>query len=95
MILPIDDKYRLKSDAYCWHVQKYHGLRPNRQTGEPEDKWVSERYYQSLSKAVHGLAELELMTSDATTLTEALNAVRDVSERLSMALTPHIEIVGE
>jgi len=93
VILPIDDKWRIKSDAYCWHVQKYHGLRPNRQTGKPEPFWKSERYYQSLSKAVHGLAELELMTSDATTLDEALNAVRDVSERLSMALAPHVEII--
>jgi len=95
MILPIDDKWRIKSDAYQWAIQIYLGKRPNRQTGEPEDHWESRRYYQSLGKAVHGLAELEVMTGDTTTLAEALDAVRDVSERLSMALTPHIEILGE
>jgi len=87
MILPIDDKWRIKSDAYCWAIQKRHGVN---KLGEP--KWDGYRYYSTLGSAVHGLAELELMTSDATTLDEALNAVRDVSERLSMALTPHVEL---
>jgi len=93
MILPIDEKWRIKSDAYCWHVQQYMGTRFDKDTGERSERWESKRYYQSLAKAVHGLAELELMSGDTKTLAEALDAVRDVSERLSRALTPHIEIV--
>jgi len=93
MILPIDEKWRIKSDEYCWHIQYLKGMRKNRQTGELEENWVSRRYYQSISKAAHGLAELELMSGDTKTLAEALDAVRSVSERLSMALTPHIEII--
>ena len=93
MILPIDDTWRIKSDPYCWHVQQHMGVRTDKDTGEVTDRWESKRYYQSLAKAVHGLAELELMTGDTTTLASALDAVRDVSERLSMALTPHIEIM--
>jgi len=69
------------------------GVRTDKDTGEVTDRWESKRYYQSLAKAVHGLAELELMQVDTTTLAGALDAVRDVSERLSMALTPHIEIM--
>jgi len=92
MILPIDDKWRIKSDEYCWHIQLLKGTRRNSRTGEIEDNWRSQRYYQSLAKAVHGLAELELMSGDTKTLAEALDAVRAVSERLSMALTPHVEI---
>jgi len=93
MIIPIDDKWRIKSDEYCWHIQKLIGMRKNRQTGELEENWRSQRYYSSLAQAVHGLAELEIMTSDCTTLAEALDAVRNVSDRLSHALTPHIEII--
>ena len=92
MILPIDEKWRIKSDAYCWHVQRYEGI-PKKGKYEGIPQWKSIRYYQSLAKAAHGLAELEIMTSDCTTLAEALDAVRDVAERLSRALTPHIEIV--
>jgi len=91
MILPIDDKWRLKSDAYCWHIQRYVGIRSSGH-GAGNEQWKSKRYYQTLSGAMHGLAELELMTGDTKTLLEALDAVADVSERLSMALTPHIEI---
>ena len=83
MILPIDEKWRIKSDAYCWHVQRYEGMRPNRQTGEPEEYWKSKRYYANIAQAAYGLAELEIMTSDCTTLAEALDRVRDVAERLS------------
>ena len=92
MILPIDDKWRLKSDQYCWHIQRYEGKRKNRQTGELEDWWESKRYYQTVAQAAHGLAQLEIMSGDTTTLVEALDAVQEVSERLSMALTPHIEL---
>ena len=95
MILPIDDNWRIKSDEFCWHIQEYKGERKNRQTGEPEDYWKSRRYYVDLNAAIRGLAQLEIMTSDCTTLVEALDAVQDVSERLSRALTPHIEILGD
>jgi len=33
------------------------------------------------------------MTSEGDSLAEALDAVKEVSERLSMALTPHVEII--
>ena len=91
MILPIDDKYRLKSDAYCWHVQIYKGI-PTSGVMKGKEYWKSIRWYQKLPEALNGLAELEVMTSQGTSLVEALDAVRDVSERLSMALTPHIAI---
>jgi len=94
MIIPIDDKWRIKSDEYNWIIQRLEGTRPNRQNKEIiEDKWVSKRFYPTLSKAAHGLAEYELMTGDTKTLAEALDAVRDVSDRLTRALAPHIEIV--
>ena len=91
MILPIDDKWRIKSDAYQWMIQQYQGI-PDKGKFKGIPQWKSVRYYTSLSKAVHGLAEYELMTSDCTTLASALDCLRDVSERLSMALTPHIAI---
>ena len=94
MIIPIDEKWRIKTDAYQWIIQRYKGIP---KTGKFKDtpQWESLRYYTTLANAVYGLAEYELMTSDCTTLAEALDAMRDVSERLSRALTPHIEILGE
>ena len=94
MILPIDEKWRIKTDAYQWIIQQYKGIP---KTGKFKDipQWESLRYYTTLANAVYGLAEYELMTSDCTTLAEDLDSVRDVTERLSRALTPHIEILGE
>ena len=94
MILPIDDKLRIKSDAYQWMIQRYEGI-PTKGKFKDIPQWKSVRYYTTLPAAVYGLAEYELMTSDCTTLAEALDAVRDLSHRLSMALTPHIEILGD
>ena len=47
MILPIDDKYRLKSDAYCWHVQIYKGI-PTSGVMKGKEYWKSIRWYQKL-----------------------------------------------
>ena len=94
MIIPIDEKWRIKTDAYQWIIQQYQGI-PTKGKFKDVPQWKSLRYYTTLANAVYGLAEYELMTSDCTTLAEALDAVRDVSERLSRALTPHIEILGE
>ncbi len=74
MILPIDDKWRIKSDAYCWHVQKYIGVRKSGKFKGWEE-WKSVRYYKSLAQASYGLVELALMEGDTTTLAEALDAV--------------------
>jgi len=92
MILPIDDTWRIKSDPYCWHIQRYQGV-PTSGVMKGKHYWKSIRWYQKLPEALNGLAELEVMTSQGTSLAEALDAVRDVSERLSRALTPHIEIM--
>jgi len=91
MIIPIDEKWRIKSDKYCWHIQSYKGI-PTSGKMKGQEHWHSERFYQTLGGAVFGLAELELMTGDTRTLEEALDAVQQLSARLSMALTPHIEI---
>ena len=72
MILPIDDKYRLKSDAYCWHIQIFKGI-PTSGVMKGKEHWKSIRWYQKLSEALNGLAELEVpkaeydMTSEGTT----------------------------
>lgn len=92
MILPVDDQWRIKSDAYCWHIQKYMGI-PKSGVMKGKEYWKSIRWYQTLSGAAHGLVEYRLMTGDTKTLAEALDAVRDLSDRLSKALAPHIEII--
>lgn len=94
MILPIDNKWRIKSDKYCWHIQRYKGI-PTSGILKGQEVWHSERFFTTLAGAAHGIVELELMTGDTRTLVEALDAVQRLSARLSMALTPHIEIVGE
>ena len=43
MILPIDDKWRIKSDAYQWMIQKYKGI-PAKGKFKGTPQWESVGY---------------------------------------------------
>ena len=83
MIIPIDDKYRLKSDINQWMIQKK--IKPNKKN---PDGWESFKYFNNPSQAVTALAAVMVRTSDASTLTDALAEVDRVTQALVGALTP-------
>ena len=88
MIIPINDKYRLKSDEYQWIIER-------KRTRKGEEDWQARLFYPTVKAAVQGLGELMVRQSKANTLVDALEAVENVATTLSQALTIRIEGLEE
>ncbi len=86
MIIPIDDKYRLKTDANQWMVQ-------SKAMKNGKVKWKGVSYQANARQAAASLAERMVRESEAETLADALEDVKRVTDTLTRALTPHVEIV--
>ena len=91
MIIPIDEKYRIKSDSRQWMIQQY-TTRKDRETGEMTDEWKSMKYFSDPSNIVTELAHMMIRTADTHTLTDALAEVDRVTASLLDALTPSFEV---
>ena len=91
MIIPINDKYRLKSDVNQWAIQNH------TPTVKEPDRWESIKYFHDPSKAITALAHMQIRTSDADTLADALLEVDRVTAELVHALTPvfTVQIKGD
>ena len=81
MIIPINDKYRLKSDEYQWIIER-------KRTRKGREDWQARLFYPTVKAAVQGIGELMVRQSKANTLVDALEAVENVATTLSQALTP-------
>ena len=90
MILPIDEKYRIKSDEHCWYIQK---ARTRSKDGKKVKDWESFKWVTSLESAVNILGELMVKTSDVQTLGEALIEIENVTTKLSQALTTKFKVI--
>jgi hypothetical protein len=88
MILPIDAKYRLAADRYCWTIQEYRGKR--RQS--LAERWEPVSWHPSLESAVNALSHLMLRTSEARTLADSLMEVDRITTTLCHALSPMFEV---
>jgi hypothetical protein len=86
MIIPIDDKYRLKSDATQWMIQKF---TPSKK--KPKE-WTSIKFFANPSNAVTELVQMRVRASDVETLAEALVEVENATQDVLGALTPHFEV---
>ena len=85
MIIPIDDKYRLKSDSDQWMIQKF------APTKKEPDYWRSIKFFHDPSNAVTELIQMEIRAAETETLTDALVEVENVTSRVLAALTPILE----
>ena len=75
MILPLTDRWRVKSDRYCWTLQNK-TKRKNKGTGRVEDYWRSETYHATLEQAIQSAYELELRLSEAEGIVDCLHELR-------------------
>jgi len=94
MIFNVSPKYRIASDFNSWMIQTRHDRR-NKETGQLEEGWRSIKWYPSLEKAINGLADIQMRTSDASTLAEALAEVENVCTQLSHAFSPRFKVERE
>ena len=86
MIIPIDDKYRLKSDALQWAIQKF---TPTKK--EPK-KWTSIKFFADPSQAATELVQMRIRASDVETLADALVVAKDATAGVLRALNPHFDV---
>jgi hypothetical protein len=86
MIIPIDDKYRLKSDVDQWMIQKF---TPTKK--EPK-KWTSIKYFANPSNAVTELVQMRIRASDAETLVDALEDAKKATASVLEALAPCFDV---
>ena len=88
MKLPINKQYRIASDANQWILQKS-------RTRKGLQEWESIAYYTDLDPLVKSLTNRMVRDSDATTLTDALAAIENVTTTISQALTTQRETLRE
>jgi len=88
MNLPINEQYRISSDANQWILQKS-------RTRKGVQEWESIAFYTDLDQLVKSLKNRMVRESDATTLAGALVAIENVTTTLSQALTTQKETLKE
>jgi hypothetical protein len=86
MIIPIDDKHRLKSDTDQWMIQKH------APTKKEPDNWKSIKYFSNPSNAVTELVQMRVRASDVETLADALVEVENATLDVLGALASHFEV---
>lgn len=86
MILPVSDKYRIKTDLYNWIIQKRSGSRKNRKLGIKEPNWKDIGYYPSLRNATTGLYQYMVRASSAESLSQALSESENTLALITTAL---------
>ena len=88
MIIPVNEQYRIATDAYQWVVERARSRRGKK-------VWESKLFYPTFESALKGLGELMVRLSDAETLVDAIGDVEKISTTLSRALTIRIDCLEE
>lgn len=71
MKIPLDEKTRISSDSHNFTIEKMVG-----KDKEGQDKWVAKRFYTTIGGLLNGLYQQKLRSSDCTTLSGLVVAVK-------------------
>jgi len=82
MIIPIDDKYRISSDTNCWRIEQFKPASKN-----TEERWTPKTYHTDFKDAKKALTKQLVREIETSTLADALEAVENLSDKLSLALS--------
>ena len=74
MIIPIDEKTRIRGTEYCWQLEKT-------RTVKGEIEWRPFKYFQTMDRALRVAAQREIRILPAEGLTEAIAACNRVTEK--------------
>ena len=88
MKLPINEQYRISSDAHQWILQKT-------RTRKGVKDWESITFHGDLDDLIKDLGNRMVRESDATTLVDALVVIGNVTTTLSQALTTQEMVIDE
>ena len=76
MIIPIDERLRLRGTEHCWQLEKLKVVK-----GQFE--WRAIKFFTSMDSALHEAAQRDLRLFPSTTLPQALAACRAVTSKYS------------
>ncbi|MCH7502173.1 MAG: hypothetical protein IIA10_02310 [Proteobacteria bacterium] len=74
MIIPINDKLRIRGTELCWNLEK-----AITRKGKPE--WMAYKFFKSLTGAVGEACQRDIRLHPATGLTDAIQAVDEIVAR--------------
>jgi hypothetical protein len=89
MIIPINNDFRINSDANQWILQQQ-TKNKDKETGK--FIWRSLAYYTSLENILKHLYDRQLRLSNANTLVECMAEAKNLCIQLSQALKPIITV---
>lgn len=75
MIIPVDQEWRIVSDAHCWTIQ-----RKGADDKEGKPTWRGLKYLSTLPSALQELANLKIRLHKSETLEEAVSYINNVRE---------------
>ena len=94
MILPINDKYRIRGERHQWVVEerKRRVSKCSDVSGGAYMAWKAVGYFPTLQQAVNTLTDLQLRISGAKTIVEAMVESKRITSELVAALSPTFQI---
>ena len=76
MIIPLDDKLRIRGTENCWQLERL-------QLIKDEPAWKPYKYFTTVDSALHSAAQRELRVYPTQTLAEAFDACVRVTHKYS------------
>ncbi len=74
MIIPIDERLRLRGTEHCWQLEKLKVVKGQRE-------WRAIKFFTSMDNALQAAAQRDLRLFPSNTLSEALAACRAVTSK--------------
>ena len=74
MIIPLDDKLRIRGTEHCWQLEKLKKIKD-------ANEWRAFKYFTTMDNALHEAAQREIRVFPSNTLCEALAACRAVTAK--------------
>ena len=79
MIIPLDDKMRIRGTEHCWQLERAIVRKGKRD-------WAAFKYFSDLGKAVSEACGREIRLHPAATLTDAIKAIDKIATRYNKLL---------
>jgi hypothetical protein len=76
LIIPIDDKLRVRGTPDCWQLEKL--KTPKTGKNVDQERWEAFKYYTTLGRALSEAAQREIRVHPAIGVTESLAAAEQV-----------------
>ncbi len=82
MIIPVGEGYRIESDAYCWMVQQYKGIRRD----TDKERWKTLAYCEEFENALVELSKRRIRLIDSVVPDEIIASIKEIKQEAIEAL---------